>query len=205
MTDNIGQIANNMNTLQDAVARIGQRYMGVMVHTLTGILAEVPPATEANRPGRIREVYGKSDAQGRRRVYLRPQGYYERNRGWWYPVMRRKTLPEGKLGKSIGAIKAPKRIRRSYGVVGYKLAAGGTSEHLSRSWVGQVTVSGNEIVGTIGNNATYMPRVQGSQQSPLFARIGWGTVDRAVKTLPIGDIVQDMVDEIAAHIVKGVK
>jgi hypothetical protein len=37
--------------------------------------ASYPPATEANRPGRV-------DQDGN------PMGYYERGRGWWYPVKR---------------------------------------------------------------------------------------------------------------------
>ena len=41
--------------------------------------ASYPPATEANAPGRF-------DAEGR------PMGYYERGRGWWYPVLQDKTL-----------------------------------------------------------------------------------------------------------------
>lgn len=38
-----------------------------------------PPASEANQPGRV-------NAEGE------PLGYYERNRGWWYPVKRPETL-----------------------------------------------------------------------------------------------------------------
>lgn len=37
------------------------------------------PASEANQPGRV-------NAEGE------PLGYYERNRGWWYPVKRPETL-----------------------------------------------------------------------------------------------------------------
>lgn len=41
--------------------------------------ASYPPATEANQPGRV-------DANGE------PMGYYERGRGWWYPVKNAATL-----------------------------------------------------------------------------------------------------------------
>lgn len=41
--------------------------------------AGYPPSSAANMPGRI-------DENGE------PMGYYERNRGWWYPVKRMSTL-----------------------------------------------------------------------------------------------------------------
>lgn len=51
----------------------------LMVQSQLGYANGYPPATEANQPGRI-------DADGE------PMGYYERNRGWWYPVKRPETL-----------------------------------------------------------------------------------------------------------------
>ncbi|HPO87434.1 MAG TPA: hypothetical protein PLN86_16450 [Candidatus Hydrogenedentes bacterium] len=51
--------------------------------------AGYPPSSEANLPGRI-------DENGE------PMGYYERNRGWWYPVKRLSTLA-GISGVAEGA------------------------------------------------------------------------------------------------------
>lgn len=50
-----------------------------MVQGQLGYANGYPPASEANQPGRI-------DSDGE------PMGYYERNRGWWYPVKRPETL-----------------------------------------------------------------------------------------------------------------
>lgn len=50
-----------------------------MIQGQLGYANGYPPASEANQPGRL-------DSDGE------PMGYYERNRGWWYPVKRKETL-----------------------------------------------------------------------------------------------------------------
>lgn len=50
-----------------------------LIQSKLGYAEGYPPSSEANLPGRI-------DEDGR------PLGYYERNRGWWYPLLRRSSL-----------------------------------------------------------------------------------------------------------------
>ena len=113
---------------------------------------------------------------------MRPMGYYERGRGYWYPVLKEKSLPE-KLGKTRGAVKAKKIT----GVAGYKLAkvrgkAGG-SELLGRKWTTAVTVADDGVVGEIGTNTSYADYVQGGRQNRIHARRGWPTLDATVDRL----------------------
>ncbi len=146
--------------------------MTLSVRAVQERVSEYPPSSEANRPGRV-------DKNGR------PMGYYERGRGWWYPVMARKTLG-GNLGVSVGAQTAKQAARRFKAksvptVAGYKLAAGGTSEMLGRSWDAQVIEQENTVLGIIGNNASYAEYVQGNQQAAVHAARGWKTVDKALE------------------------
>ena len=138
---------------------------------------EYPPATEANQPGR----YSTKTH--------RPMGYYERGRGWWYPVMKPWTvqaagMTAGKAagkekaayGKAYGVLKA----RKSAGVAGYKLAAGGTSEMLGKSWTVKVRVFKGLVTGEIGTGTSYADAVQGSRQAHYHAARGWTTIDTAL-------------------------
>jgi hypothetical protein len=152
------------------------------VALLHDAVATYPPSTEANQPGRF-SLKTK-----------RPMGYYERGRGWWYPVQRDKSLPE-KLGKSRGAVKAKKRT----GVVGYKLAGGGQSELLGRKWTSKVTKADDGLVGEIGTNVSYAPYVQGERQNRIHARRGWPTLDGTVDRLAedIIKIFEDAAGDIA--------
>jgi hypothetical protein len=52
--------------------------MGNALALLHDAVATYPPSTEANSPERT-TLKTK-----------RPMGFYERGRGWWYPVMRKK-------------------------------------------------------------------------------------------------------------------
>jgi hypothetical protein len=155
--------------------------MGNVLALLHDAVATYPPSTEANQPGRF-----SLKTQ-------RPMGYYERGRGWWYPVMRKATLPE-KLGKTRGAVRATRRT----GVAGYKLAGGGKSELLGRKWTTAITEADDAIVGELGNNAGYANVVQGERQNRIHARRGWptlgGTVDRLADD--ITNIFDSAVDDI---------
>jgi hypothetical protein len=145
-----------------------KKAMTLSVRAVQERVAEYPPATEANQPGRISMKTHK------------PMGYYERGRGWWYPVMRKKTLG-AKIGKSVGAIKAGKSIRTFTQVQGYKLAGGGSSEMLGRSWDAQIIAQDDAIIGLVGNNTSYAPYVQGDKQWRVHKARGWITVDRALE------------------------
>ena len=146
--------------------------MTLSVRSIQARVAEYPQSTAANQPGRI-------DKNGR------PMGYYERGRGWWYPVLQTKTLGE-KIGVAHGAETAKRAAKRNKvktipTVAGYKLAAGGTSEMLGRSWDARVDTEDNVIVGLVGTNTSYADYVQGGKQSQLHQAIGWKTLDTALE------------------------
>lgn len=121
---------------------------------------DYPPATAANRPGRW-----TTDAHG----YARAQGFYERGRGYWSPIMQKKTLYQSSLG---GKILKSKGVQLAKGtqkgiVAGYKLTA--TSERLREAWA--VSFLSNGARAT--NKASYAPYVHGEEQSSLMDVIGW--------------------------------
>jgi hypothetical protein len=126
-------------------------------------MAQYPPETAANAPGRF-------DRNGK------PMGYYERGRGSWYPIVRHETL--GKTGVARGSITeamAYKRLKmKAPGtVVGYKLAGGGKSEQLGKHWTHDVSSDPTNVYGVVGNNVSYAIYVQGPKQSEVMAGIGW--------------------------------
>lgn len=122
-------------------------------------LAAYPPDSEANRPGRMSL-----------RTH-RPMGYYERGKGWWYPVRNRARL--GQIGKRAGATRANARLRQGLGIAGYKLRR--TSERLGTRWTQQVAVQDNVIEGELGNAASYWRFVQGERQAHIHDARGWET------------------------------
>jgi hypothetical protein len=129
-----------------------------------GIVSVYPPATESNRPGRWTHP---SEGEGQ----PRPMGYYERNRGWWYPVMNIERGSFGHYGKSAGRIKAP----RNSAVAGYKLRA--TSEQMSKAW-GVVSTPRGAL---LFNRASYSGYVHDAlEQAALHAAHGWKTVQAAL-------------------------
>lgn len=129
-----------------------------------GIIEEYPPADAANQPGR-------TDGEGR------PMGYYERGRGEWYPVKHMKTMG-GLTKKSEGVRLLGKKKQIQMGVVGYKLIA--SSETLGRKWYHRVEATQGEIVGMVGNTASYMPEVNGSEQTSVMQARGWKNPDQAL-------------------------
>lgn len=68
-----------------------KKAMTLSVRLVQERVAEYPPATEANQPRRISMQTHK------------PMGYYERGRGWWYPLVTERTLG-GKMEKAQGQI-----------------------------------------------------------------------------------------------------
>jgi hypothetical protein len=140
------------------------------VYLLQEHLAEYPPSTDANRPGRTNPATGK------------PMGFYERGQGWWYPIMRRATLGT-KPKKSAGSMLST-RARKLFGepgglgmlgVAGYKLRR--ESEMLGRSWTTQVTQTENAIAGEVGTRVSYAPwLVDDEKQARRMQAIGWVTV-----------------------------
>jgi len=133
------------------------------VRLVESIVKPYPPATDSNKPGRV----GKNG---------RAMGYYERGRGWWYPVMQAKTLGEV-LGKAEGSISAPRKGSR---VVGYKLSKCNTSQNLGRKWTVAVTSDSQSVEGVVGNTVDYAEYVQGKRQAAIHKLHDWKTLDDAV-------------------------
>jgi hypothetical protein len=133
------------------------------------VAAEYAPESEANKPGRV-------DQDGN------PMGYYERGRGWWYPLVTHNTLAgEGEIPVLRPHTKAPKTMKASTlaavgikSVTGYRLNP--TSEQMADRWSTSVTQSGDEVVGQLTNTASYSDLVQGLEQVLLHQSRGWRTV-----------------------------
>lgn len=69
---------------------------------------------------------------------------------------------------------------RGYGVKWMRqdgsIGGAATSEQLDKRWTSRTKPSGTGVI--IGNNASYARLVQGPEQLPQFARIGWKTTDQ---------------------------
>ena len=152
--------------------------MTASVRLIQGGLAEYPPGTEANQPGRFSLKTG------------RPMGYYERGLGWWYPIMTRETIQaaaKGQFGKARGAVKASRLTKTLSRVQGYKLIR--SSEQLGKSWATDIQVSGGGVQGEVGTNTSYAPYVQGDEQSSVLAKYGW---DAHQLDVVIDDLMPDL-------------
>lgn len=179
--NSFADLAKAFEQSPEKAIRAAQDAMNKSLLLISGRLEVYPPSTAANRPGRWRQVKNK------RSVSLRPMGYYERRKGWWYPVMKKATLGKNPK-KSAGAMTA-RRARGQYGmagtgaVAGYKLIR--SSEDLGKHWatpdVKTIEVKDNALVGTIGNAVSYAPYVQGRKQTKQHARTGWATIDTALE------------------------
>jgi hypothetical protein len=164
---------SDVTRFNDALAKSPQAFIPFATQAMTesvrliqGGMSEYPPSTEANQPGRFSLKTGK------------PMGYYERGRGEWYPIMTRETLKAaagGKFGKTRGVVNASKFQRSVSRVQGYKLAAGGASEQLGKSWATNIQASDVGVTGEVGTNTSYAPYVQGDEQSGVLAHYGWDT------------------------------
>ena len=148
-----------------------------------GIEKEYPSESAANHPGR-------TDDDGQ------PMGYYERNRGSWYPLKTPRTVKG--FGKTTFETIRAKKAQRAQGVYAYRLNP--TSEQLGKSWSVQIESSSSGIIGIIGTDVSYAVPVQGlaENQSALMKEIGWTNLDEAVeKAAPdISAAFQDVVDSL---------
>jgi hypothetical protein len=125
---------------------------------LKGKISVYPSASPANQPGRwYRDPNG----------YAHPMGYYERGRGWWYPIMT-PSAPGTKYRKAMGMTGAG--AGRRSGVAYYKQDRHKRSETLGRRWT---TAQPNPFMAVVGNNASYIRFVQGDKQAHFHARRGW--------------------------------
>ena len=151
MTDGDVLIIENPQLLEafrEAPHRV-MRYMSdAMMDVLLIIQGELgyanyAPSSEANLPGRIDELGN-------------PLGYYERNRGWWYPVKRMSTLA-GVSGVAEGAQTIEDAYRRHKlktknipVVENLRVVPGGTKKRggvIVEQAVGYVTERTNVVAG----------------------------------------------------------
>lgn len=174
-----------LKALQDAPQLARPLLEEAMTKSLSQLhdeLAQYPSATEANQPGR----FSLKTHQ--------PMGYYERGRGWWYPVRTRQNIEmagplagafEGKskaaYGKSRGVINASKSmLQAGVGVAGYKLSKQ-RSEVLSKKWTTSQVVNDTGVLGEIGTMVSYADYVQGNRQANFHAARKWETANAALE------------------------
>lgn len=175
-----------------------QQAMVKVTDLLWDALNEFPPITEANRPGRTSLATGK------------PMGFYEREAGWWYPIMRRETLGE-KPSKRAGNMRIGQANRLfptagmgTYGVAGYKLRK--VSEKLLESWDKEVTTTADAIVGAVGTDTSYAPwLVDDTKQARRMQAIGWVTVGDTMDAQEdaIYEVFEKAVDDVLKKFVSG--
>lgn len=163
------QLIEALEKTPEVIIPLLEKAMNLSMRAIQARVAEYPPSTEANQPGRISVKTHE------------PMGYYERGRGWWYPIMRPWTDAGQKVGKAYGMIETSGKIRKATQVQGYKLAGGGKSEMLGKSWTVAVGAGKDGVVGEIGNNTSYAPWVQGDKQWNVHAKRGWKTLDTAME------------------------
>lgn len=153
---------------------------------LEGALEPYPQSTSV--PGRWSMVTHK------------PMGFYERGRGWWYPVMERRTLGAGqRVLKSRGTRLAPKSQRGPGQVVGYKLSLQNQSERFQARWTIKYEDDGTTAI--IGNNASYGPHLMGDDQAYMMALIGW----HKARSIALAEwpVIRELAEQqVALHIAK---
>lgn len=166
------QLIDAMRRAPDTVLPHAEVAMNLSLYAIAGRVAEYPPASEANRPGRV-------DADGD------PVGYYDRGVGWFYPVKQKSTfmagLAEGERPtKTRGRVRA-RKAQREQGVYGYKLSKSNRSQRLRAHWTSKVEHIGGGLEGHLGNSVSYMQVVNGMEQASLHTQRGWTRIDKAIQ------------------------
>lgn len=192
--DGLNELMDALRRAPDLVLPHAKVAMQLSLEAIEGRVAEYPPASEANRPGRV-------DADGD------PVGYYDRGVGWFYPVKQKTTfvagLAEGeRTTKARGRVRA-RKAQREQGVYGYKLSRSNRSQRLRTRWVSQVVNIEGGIEGHLGNSASYMQVVNGMEQARIHTQRGWTRIDEAIKDSQAdiqaawGDCLTKVVEELA--------
>jgi len=144
--------------------------------------AEIPaPESAANKPGRMHIVHRATAHALESRE--EPMGYYERGRGWWYPLKTHNKLGLQNEIPTLGRHrKAPHtmgilalKAKGIQSVAGYKLIA--NSEQLEENWRAEVTLEGDAVTGELTNFASYSGYVQGQDQTQLMEDLQWRKVE----------------------------
>jgi hypothetical protein len=166
----LDQLTRAFEALPQIAIPAAEEAMKKSLFAISERAVDYPPSSAANQPGRI-------NSKGK------PIGYYERGRGWWYPVRRRATLPAGttRARTKKNAVTTTRRERAISGVVGYKLAGGGKSQLMKDSWTESIASDNRGVVGRLGTRVTYSPYVIGSRQARIHEARGWNRIDRAIE------------------------
>lgn len=132
------------------------------------LISVYPPTTEANEPGRVSLVTH------------RPMGYYERGRGWWYPVtgfIASRGVRTIKPGLGTPKTRSVEVLRAAgfEGVSGYKLKA--SSEKMGKSWEYDIQMGSAGPLAIVSNTAGYSGLVVGQEQTALNAARDWPNVE----------------------------
>lgn len=142
------------------------------------------PESEANKPGRVTKD-GK------------PMGYYERGRGWWYPLLTHNTMTQGEFPEMGIHSKAPKTMgtttiaMKDIPVVkGYRLIP--SSEKMHDQWSVDVIQTADEVVGVMINTASYSGYVQGVEhQTVLHKSREWRNVEGSYETTEVQQAIAE--------------
>ncbi len=200
------KLLDALENAPETVMPLLKEAMTKSVRAVQARVAKYPSSSEANQPGRM-------DKNGH------PIGYYERGRGWWYPIMQPWTVEgagrlagalEGKskavFGKSRGVLQHSEKKRLKTGVAGYKLRASGESEMHRTSWTIAVSADKGGVVGEIGSNTSYAPWLNLREKQASFHKgRGWVTVEQALEDSQpkIDEFFGEAVDEWMKTAFKG--
>lgn len=172
---------------------IGTRLVSQGLQAIQRRAQVIPSATDANKMGRV-------DKNGH------PISYYERNKGTWYPVKKRSTLPVHPI-KANKAIRLTKKMQSQLGIAGYKLIA--NSEQSRARWKIEVKAGADgSVTGELRNDASYSGEVFGwkskePKQADLMSSIGWQNMDNSVDSAmsAINQAISQAADEAVKLIV----
>jgi hypothetical protein len=147
------------------------------------------PDNEANHPGRFSLRNHK------------PMGFYERGRGWWYPLV--KTVVTGRPDVPIKMSQIhTKGLKLRIGkraanvlpqVTGYHLSK--TSEQMNTKWKTEVSVDQDIVSGHLTNSASYFPYVQGLEQAYIHEARDWQNVVKSYNSEPVQDVLKYETDK----------
>jgi len=196
--DGFDELLAALDAAPEVAMPIFDRYMLAALRMIQSEVASYPPASEANQPGRF-------SLRTRR-----PMGYYERGRGWWYPLMQSETLRKwGTLagyeegirdkpvfGSTRRVIRASRAQRGYSKVVGYKLRP--SSEVLGKSWTVETQKSDSGVEGIVGTKVSYADVVQGRKQWRTHGRRGWKSLQQIMDELEeqINELFHDAMIDI---------
>lgn len=161
---------------------IFMRAAETIVIEFVNLISAYPPTTEANEPGRVSVQTHK------------PMGYYERGRGWWYPVtgfiasrgVRTITPATGQpRTRSVEVLRAA----GFSGVTGYKLKA--SSEQLGKSWDYEIQLGASGPLAIVSSSASYASLVVGDEQTMLNSAREWPNVEEVWNSRLMDLIVHD--------------